>query len=203
MIKNLVFDFGKVLVHFEPFYMAGLYAQTEADAELLARVVFDRAYWDKLDAGTITDEEVVALCKERLPQRLHNAAEQAYCQWIYNLPEIDGMRELLEWIKEQYGIPLYLLSNISEYFADRCAEISVLKLFDKCIFSAKVDAVKPSFRIFDILCKECNLVPEETLFIDDSPKNTEGARAFGMNSYLFDGDAKRLKSYIEKHLMIE
>lgn len=202
MIKNLVFDFGKVLVYYEPLYMAGLYAENEADARLLADVVFDRIYWDKLDAGTVTDSEVVALCKERLPEKLHSAAELTYRNWIYNLPETEGMRALLEWIKEEYGIPLYLLSNISEYFADHSAEIPILKLFNKCVFSAKVGAVKPSKRIFDILCKKCDLVPEETLFVDDSEKNVAGARAFGLKAYLFDGDTERLKKYIRENLMI-
>ena len=59
MIKNVVFDFGQVLVHFQPAYMVGKYVTDEADAKLLKEVLFDRLYWDKLDAGTITDEEAV------------------------------------------------------------------------------------------------------------------------------------------------
>ena len=203
MIRNIVFDFGNVLIHFEPLYMAGMYAHTEEDARLLAEVVFDRLYWDHLDSGTITDGEVVSLCKERLPERLHTAAEQIYYNWIYNLPEIEGMRALLKWLRDKYGIPLYLLSNISEYFAIHSDEIPILGLFDKCIFSAVVGRTKPSKEMFSYLCTECNVLPEETLFVDDSEKNIEGARAFGINAYLFDGDSERLKKYIEENFMIE
>ena len=58
-IKNVVFDCGQVLVHFEPSYMVGVYVSDKEDKELLEMVVFDRLYWDKLDLGTITNEETV------------------------------------------------------------------------------------------------------------------------------------------------
>ena len=70
MIKNVVFDFGQVLVRFEPEYMTGQYIKDENDIKLMSQVLFDRLYWDKLDKGTISDEEVVALSNERLPEHL-------------------------------------------------------------------------------------------------------------------------------------
>ena len=70
MIKNVVFDFGQVMVHFEPNYMVGKYVTDEQDAKLLETVLFDRLYWDRLDAGTISDAEVIEECKKRLPERL-------------------------------------------------------------------------------------------------------------------------------------
>ena len=65
MIKNVVFDFGQVLVHFEPSYMVGKYVQDAEDKPLLEDVLFDRLYWDRLDEGTITDEEVLAACQKK------------------------------------------------------------------------------------------------------------------------------------------
>ena len=96
MIKNVVFDFGKVMVHFEPRYMVEQYVTESEDVALLEEVLFDRLYWDRADAGTITDEEVIAACKTRLPERLHAVAERIYWNWIYHLPEIDGMRMLVQ-----------------------------------------------------------------------------------------------------------
>ena len=46
-------------------------------------------------------------------------------------------------------------------------------------------------------CNKYNLIPSETLFIDDSKKNIDGAIAYGINGYLFDGDVKKLKEYLE------
>ena len=196
MIKNLVFDFGKVLVHFEPSYMVRKYVTDKNDAELLEAVVFDRLYWDRLDAGTITNEETLRLCRERLPERLHSVADEIYYNWIYNLPEIDGMRELLTDVKNDFNVPLYLLSNISLYFSSHRDEISILSLFDKCIFSAEAGRVKPMREMYAHLCDECGILPEETLFVDDSPINIEGAQGFGLNGYLFDGNAEKLREYI-------
>ena len=199
MIKNFIFDFGKVMVHFEPSYMVGRYVTDEKDAALLADVVFDRLYWDKLDAGTISDAEVVEACKSRLPERLWKTAEKIYYNWIYNIPEIEGMSELAGYVKST-GAPLFLLSNISTYFADHKDEIPCLRHFDKCFFSALCGRIKPHADIFQYLCDECGIKPEETLFVDDSPINIAGAEAFGIKGYLFDGDVKKLRAYIENLL---
>ena len=73
-------------------------------------------------------------------------------------------------------------------------------LFEKCIFSAVYGVVKPQREIYQILCDECGILPEETLFIDDSPKNIEGAQAFGIQGYVFDGDVEKLKAYLKEML---
>ena len=129
-IKNVVFDFGQVIVHFEPEYMVGKYVQSRGDKELLCEVLFDRLYWDKLDEGTISDEETLSAVFARIPERLWSVAEEIYYNWIYNIPEIDGMRELVRYIKEKYGVRVLLLSNISKYFASHRDEIPVLSEFE-------------------------------------------------------------------------
>lgn len=196
MFKSFIFDFGKVIVHFDTKYMVKRYVEDEADAALLGEVIFDRLYWDKLDAGTISDEEVISESKKRLPERLHGEVERIYFNWIYNIPEIEGMPALVRRIKSEYGAPVYLLSNISTYFAERKDEVPSIALFDRCFFSAVCGMTKPSKEIFDYVCSECGIKPEETLFIDDSEKNVEGARRAGLNAYLFDGDVKKLERII-------
>jgi len=197
MIKNVVFDFGKVMVQFESVYMIDKYTDNAEDSKMLEFILLDRKYWDPLDLGTITDEEVVEDCKRHLPERLWKTAERIYYDWIYNIPEVEGMSDLVRKVKNEYGKHVFLLSNISKYLADHAEEIPCLSLFEKCIFSAVCGMVKPDRAIFEYLCKECNISPEETLFIDDSPKNIEGARKFGITGYLFDGDVKKLESYLE------
>lgn len=198
MIKNIVFDFGNVLVHYDPKKMAQSYADTPADALLLEKVVFDRLYWDDLDMGTIDERNAIPLVCQRLPERLHEAAEKLLLNWIYMLPEFDGIAALVEKLKTKYNMPLFLLSNISTYFAEHSSEIPVLKNFDKCIFSGVCGCVKPDPKIFDILCKECRIDPQESIFIDDSEKNLAGARDFGLQTYLFDGDVEKLEKALLK-----
>ncbi len=200
MIKNVVFDFGQVLVHFEPEYMVKQYVTEPEDVKLLAEVIFDRLYWDRLDLGTITDEETIALCRERLPQRLWDVAEKIHRNWIYNIPEIEGMKELIKYIKERYGVGVFVLSNISHYFADHSSEVDILNYSDGCVFSARVGITKPDHRIFDHMCKKFGLDPQETMFVDDSEKNINSSIEFGLHGYLFDGDSQKLKSYLDKVL---
>lgn len=196
MIKNVVFDFGQVMVHFEPKYMVERYVRNTEDVALLETVIFDRLYWDKLDDGTITDEEVMEGCYSRLPERLHSVAEKIYYNWIYNIPEIDGMRQLVREIKNRFGVRVFLLSNICTYFADHADEIPVLEEFEKCIFSAVCGRVKPDPAIFSYLCSECYIEAAETVFVDDNINNIKGSEAFGIKGYLFDGDVEKLKKYL-------
>ena len=200
MIRNVIFDFGQVLVHFEPEYMVRQYVTDDDDVKLLSEVIFDRLYWDRLDLGTITDEETVRLCRERLPERLWEVAEKIHMNWIYNIPEIDGMKDLIKYIKERHGVGVFVLSNISHYFADNSHNIDILGLSDGSVFSARLGITKPDHRIFDHICKKYGLNPAETLFVDDSEKNIKASISFGLQGYLFDGDAQGLKTYLDKEL---
>lgn len=196
MIRNVVFDFGQVLVRFDPKYMTEKYVKDESDSSLLQSVLFDRLYWDKLDLGTISDDELLKEAYARLPERLHNVATEIYRNWFYNIPETEGMRTLIEEIKEKHGVRLFLLSNISKGFSGHSSEIPILKYFDKCIMSADYGVVKPSREIFEILCRECGIKKEESIFIDDSPKNIDGGNAFGIHTYLFNGDVASLRNHL-------
>lgn len=196
MIKNVIFDFGQVLVRFEPEYMCSLYTDNTEDIELLSSVVFDRQYWDRLDAGTIENSELMTSVKGRLPDRLHNLAEKIYYGWIDNLPEIEGMRDVIELCKQR-GYGIYILSNISRDFAEKKDQISILSEFDGFVFSSVCGYVKPSREIFAHITDKFNLMPSSTLFIDDNKNNINGAKEFGLITYHFDGDAMALYEYIK------
>lgn len=199
MIKNVVFDFGNVLIRYNEFEMTLKYVRDENDARLVSAVVFDRLYWDRLDAGAISDDEVIRLSCERLPQRLHESAKEVYYGCIYSVPEIPGMCDIVERAK-QAGKRTFILSNISEYFADNADKIPMFSRVEKCIFSAKVGHVKPNADMYEYLCRECGIKPDETLFIDDNEKNVEGARSFGIVAYHFDGNVKKLSEYLDSVL---
>ena len=64
------------------------------------------------------------------------------------------------------------------------------------MFSGNFGMVKPNSDIFEYLIKTFNLKADECLFIDDSLKNIEGAKLVGIEGYLFDGDATKLKNYL-------
>ena len=199
MIKNIIFDFGKVLVDFDPYYMTSKFFENEDDINLVSKIVFDRLYWDRLDEGAISDDEIKQDLKKRLPKELINNAFLTYDNWYYNLPEINGMRELVTNLKNN-GHKLFLLSNISKKFVENYEKVESIKtlldLFDGLVFSGPIGIVKPSAEIFEHLLNKYSLKAEDCLFIDDSAKNTDGAKSVGINAYLFDGDSKKLNEYI-------
>ena len=53
----------------------------------------------------------------------------------------------------------------------------VVSAFEKCM--------KPDPKIYRILLERFNLVPEQSVFIDDYPQNIEGARKMGMKGIVF------------------
>ena len=197
MIKNVIFDFGNVLVKYDPVYIVSGFSDNQEDIQAVASVLFDRLYWDRLDEGTIEDSEVVEESKKRLPKRLHALIEKAYYGWIDRLPEISGMSALIESLKSR-GVKLYLLSNISQYFADRYQRFPILRQFDGLVFSGVIHKVKPSKEIFEYLFDAYKIKAEESVFIDDAQRNIDGAKAVGLATYLFDGDSKKLEEYLTK-----
>ena len=203
IIKNFIFDFGQVLVSFEPWYMTKAFLNDENDCRLVCDIVFDRLYWDRLDMGSITDEEVKTGFCSRLPLRLHKAACEIYDNWIYNIPLIDGMKSLVEELKEK-GKKVFLLSNISVGFSQRYKlnkEVNeLLSLFDGLVFSGPIGKIKPTKDIYNHILQEYSLNANETIFIDDNEKNIIGAENCGIKGYLFDGNADKLKSYIVSKL---
>lgn len=196
MIKNYIFDFGNVLARFNPDELTSIYIENEAYRKTVSEIVFDRLYWDRLDDGSITDDEVKeAFCK-RLPKELHESACLVYDGWLGLKTPIDGMQKLVADIKAQGG-KLFLLSNISIGFANNYHKNAwvnnLFSLFDGLVFSGPIGIVKPDREIFEYLLNNYYLKAEECIFIDDSPKNINGAEKVGIKGYLFDGNADKLR----------
>lgn len=200
MIRNIVFDFGRVIVDFDETKMTRAFITDENEVARVRDVVFDRLYWDQLDLGTITDEEVKAGIASRLPDRLIPDAHAVYDHWIDNIDILPGIKEAILAARER-AEGIYLLSNISikfvEEYALNPAVSDILSPFDGLVFSGPLHLVKPDARIFRHLLDTYGLCAEETLFIDDSPKNVAGAAAMGIKTYLFDGDTGKLKAYLD------
>lgn len=200
MIRNLVFDFGQVLVRFVPEDIAAPNLPDPADRALAVPVLFDRAIWNRLDSGEIDEEIAIAEALPRLPKRLHAAGKTILRHWIERLPPIPGMWELVRRVKKEYGVRTFLLSNISREFTNHLDLYPILSELDGCVFSGTIGLTKPSPEIFAYLCNTYGLIPAETLFVDDLPRNIAAADAFGLQTYLFDGDAAKLSDYLDRVL---
>lgn len=198
MIKNYIFDFGNVLANFYPDKLTEPFVEDKE--KYISEIVFDRIYWDRLDEGTITEDEVKSAIRERLPKETGDRACKVFDNWINTITPVKNMKELICDIHKS-GKKLYLLSNISIRFANSYNEVEWIKelfeYFDGLVFSGPIGLVKPGKEIFEHLLGKYDLKADECLFIDDNEKNIEGAKAVGINGYLFDGDAAKLREYID------
>lgn len=197
MLRYVVFDYGKTLIEYNEIAIARHYVKNDGEAEELARVFFDRLYCDKIDAGTMAEEERVRLARARLPEKYHALLPDMTRTWYRYLPHISGMPELVENLYRS-GIGLYLLSNISAEFANHTGEEPILRHFNGIVLSGPIRLIKPDIAIYRYLLDRYELEPSEGLFVDDREENVRAAIAVGMDGYLFDGDAARLATYIEE-----
>ena len=199
LIKNYIFDFGNVLAR---FYPNEVFLRTYPDrkaAEQILSVVFDRKYWDRLDDGTISEEDVISGIRERLHGEMGDVACRLYERWIIDREPVAGMPELVRDIHAAGG-KLYLCSNISIRFAEEYGTNAwigpLFSLFDGLVFSGPLHMTKPGSEIFAHLLQTYELDPAECIFIDDSEKNIIGAKAVNIPGYLFDGDVEKLRKFI-------
>ena len=102
-------------------------------------------------------------------------------------------------LKEK-GYKLYILSNFHrEAFLEIERKCEFEKYFDGKVVSYDVKLLKPEKEIYEELLKKYNLNPEETLFIDDTLANTEGAEKLGISTIHLINKEK-LKEELEKFL---
>ena len=99
-----------------------------------------------------------------------------------------------QWIAElkQKGFGVYYLSNYSVFLREACPEaLEFTKTADGGVFSCDVQLIKPDRAIYAALCEKYHLNPAECLFVDDNPKNIAAAKAFGMQTVLFESYEKQ------------
>jgi 2-haloacid dehalogenase len=181
----IVFDFGKVLVDWDPRYLyRKLFPGEEAEMERFLEEI-DFMNWNhQQDAGRTFSEGVSELCG-RFPQ--YCDLIQAYDErWEESLGgPIWPTVEVLKRLKEA-GYPLYGLSNWSdEKFQLVRAQYTFFDWFDDILLSGAVRLVKPDERIFRLLLTRIRRTARQCLLIDDTSRNVETARKLGFEAIHF------------------
>ena len=106
-----------------------------------------------------------------------------------SLTPLDGSFELLEEIYN-LGIPLYSITdNVKEIVSFLKTKYNFFDKFIGVVISANIGVLKPSEKIYQYLLDRYQLVPQDTVFIDDLHTNVEGARMVGMEGIHFSDAA--------------
>ncbi|MBQ6062166.1 MAG: HAD family phosphatase [Prevotella sp.] len=187
-VRNIIFDLGGVL--------AGLDGQRCIDAfdalgcEKVSYYVEHHLTEDlfyNIEVGNISTED---FCDEvrRITGR-NVSDEQIVWAWNQLLTGISERRlEKLLRLRGKYH--LFLLSNTNDMHWQLCVDDfftfrgnRVENFFDRIFLSYKMHLSKPSKDIYEEVLRQANIQPAETLFIDDSKTNIEGASPLGIQGY--------------------
>lgn len=182
MIKNVIFDIGNVLVYFawkEAMYKLGFSKQC---VDELDKGFINNELWDELDRGVMSEEEVINLACERIPQY----AEEIRTFWNNNIMSIEPYEYSKPWIisLKEKGINVYLLTNYPDSFFQKSVESAFpfYPYVDGEVVSSRVKHRKPDKEIYQILFDRYNIDPKESVFFDDRIINIEAAKEVGLNA---------------------
>ncbi|NLD63892.1 MAG: HAD-IA family hydrolase, partial [Bacteroidales bacterium] len=99
--------------------------------------------------------------------------------------EIKGTVEIFRKLKSG-GMPLYALSNWShEGFPVAYNRYDFMKEFDGLVVSGYEKLLKPDHAIYRVLIERYNLIPSESVYIDDNRPNTDAAAELGFHAIHF------------------
>lgn len=185
MIKNIVFDFGNVILEWNEDKVASNYSNNKEEQELLKKVIFKSDNWFKLDNGTLDYKQATELFKENLPTNLSDKVEEIMSTWYKIMPINPEISNLIKKLKED-NYKIYALSNTNVLVYEYIKNSEIGKYFDGFLISAIEKMMKPNEEIYYRLFEKFELVPEECFFIDDSEKNILASRKCGMEGHIFD-----------------
>lgn len=194
MYKNIIFDFGGVMVDFDPkSYLVELFGNADVEDEVFA-LTFGSEEWGLLDAGLITRREANQRMLERAKAQGREFEVQGVLDdWTHILRPRRRMQTLVEKLKA-HGYCVYYLSNIPEDILALLTERDFEGLFDGGIASCEVKVNKPDPRIYQALLDKYQLKADECFFIDDRADNLKAASDLGFGVYEMHGVSTLLHS---------
>jgi putative hydrolase of the HAD superfamily len=179
MIDTIIFDFGDVFINLDK------------EATPLALKNLGLKEWNSnLDAlnldferGKISETEFILGFQNYIPNASIHQIREAWNAILLDFPLY--RLEFLQMLAKKHK--LYLLSNTDSIHIERFqhrAGISFYRdfyqCFEKVYFSFELGMRKPDPAIFEFVIKEHNLLPKNTLFVDDNLQNIESAEKLGL-----------------------
>lgn len=185
VIKNIVFDLGGVIMTLDPaealrrFKALGL-----SDAERYLDAYTQSGIFGNLEEGKITAEDFRSKFSSLTGHELtFDECKHAWLGYRKDVPQrnLDLLKEL-----RTKGYRLILLSNTNPFMMDWALSSdfdgkgsSLNDYFDALYLSYRLGIMKPALDFFRQVLDNENILPEETLFVDDGPRNVEAAGKLG------------------------
>lgn len=185
MYKNIIFDFGGVVVQFNPKDFLMDHFMNKRAEEIVYELTFGSQEWQDLDRGIITREEGNAAMLENAA-RVNRVFElqTVIDEWPAILRTKESTVHTMQKLKAA-GYRLYYLTNIPADIMDELRQREWFSLFDGGVASCDVHLCKPEPAIYTTLMQTCNLAYDESIFIDDNKVNAQAAYNLGITGILY------------------
>ena len=201
-IDTIIFDLGAVLIDWNPRHFYRKIFKTEEEITWFLENICTHEWNEKQDAGRSFEEATEELL-QKFPE--HEFAIRAwYDRWqeTMNGP-IQGTVDILKEIRDSKKFRLYALTNWSEQtFPWAMDQFEFLHWFEGIVVSGHEKTRKPFPDFFQILFDRYNVNPANALFIDDSLRNIEGAKAVGLSGIHYQSP-EQLKKELGRIKVIE
>ena len=179
--KAVIFDMDGVLADTEPIYMGitlDLLAKLEVPLppeELFEYVGIPvRQMWSEIRSRFQIHKSLAELI------RLEKDRQLQYLRYIKQLPEVPGVRNLLEELA-QMGTFMAVASSSSRDIVDLIlSKLAIYRFFAATVSGKDVAQGKPAPEIFLKAAADLGVEPRHCIVIEDSPPGIAGAKAAGM-----------------------
>ena len=184
MIKNLIYDFGRVLVTYDFEHISSFGFASEEDLQSFVNIVSDPAFVRRCDLELIPFEDLIREMQHTYPQwkEQWQLFYDRYLEFVTG--EMPGMYAYMTELKAR-GYKLYGLSNWCSTIYRVMKEYKIFNLLDGFVVSSDYQVVKPDPAIYRVFLDKYDLKAEECVFADDRADNVEAAQQVGMQAIVF------------------
>ena len=177
---DIVFDIGNVILEWNPQKLLdSLFSCKTENKEAMENIIAHED-WQMLDKGTLSLEEAISRANDRCHigvNKIRKLFEETPKSLIPIQETVDVIMELSE-----KGYSLYVLSNMHKHsFEYLSGAYDIWKHFSGIVISSHIKSIKPEPEIFEYLIGTYNLIPRNTVFLDDLKCNIATAKKFGLN----------------------
>jgi 2-haloacid dehalogenase len=192
-ITTIIFDLGGVLIDWNPRYVYRRIFDTEEKIDWFFENICTSEWNENQDAGRSLQEATEELVAKY--PGYEKEVRAYYDKWEEMLGgPITGTVEILRSLKETKRYKLYALTNWSaETFPVALQRYDFLHWFDGIVMSGEERTRKPFPEIYQVLLERFKVNSGEAVFIDDSLRNIEGAKAMGIAGIHFQSPGQLLR----------
>ena len=185
MIKNIIFDYGGVLLDWNPHYLYDPYFGDKDKAEWFLTNICTYEWNAQHDNGKPIAQGTAELIAQH--PEWEKEIRLYYDDFMKMMGgQIPGMEEFVKDLKT-IGFCVFGLSNWSEEtFALVRHVYPILDLMEDMVISGIEKVMKPDHRIFELALQRFGIKAEETIFLDDNLANVNAANEVGIKGILFN-----------------